>query len=488
LAASPAQPQSILPLYVDLDGTLIKTDLLLESLFLLLKKNPLYILVLPIWLLDGRAELKAKVAARVSVNYELLPLNTEFLSFLRSEKAKGRHLVLITASNESAVAAFAQSLNLFDEVVGSDAHTNLKSKAKLQRINEMNTNAPFAYAGNAAADLLIWQQAQELIRVNCSKSLGQKLATADKPLRDFDTPGSRWPRLWQAMRPHQWLKNGLLFIPLVLAHELDDMHALQHAIIGILCFCLLASSIYLLNDLLDLEADRRHASKRSRPLAAGELPIQHGAVAAIVLFVAALLLAHLQPLAFVEALGAYWLLTLFYSFLLKRIFLLDLFSLASLYTLRLIAGAGAAGVIASPWLLVFSMALFFGLGAVKRVTELVNRGNRETNEGNQAASLTLPGRAYTRQHLSLLTLMGTSASTTAVLVFLLYIYAEETVALYSSPLSLWPIVGLLGLILFRVWRFAIIGKLQDDPVLFAISDRPSQIATALMFLVLWLAI
>jgi 4-hydroxybenzoate polyprenyltransferase len=266
------------------------------------------------------------------------------------------------------------------------------------------------------------------------------------------------------------------------------MHALQHAIIGILCFCLLASSIYLLNDLLDLEADRRHASKRSRPLAAGELPIQHGAVAAIVLFVAALLLAHLQPLAFVEALGAYWLLTLFYSFLLKRIFLLDLFSLASLYTLRLIAGAGAAGVIASPWLLVFSMALFFGLGAVKRVTELVNRGNRETNEGNQAASLTLPGRAYTRQHLSLLTLMGTSASTTAVLVFLLYIYAEETVALYSSPLSLWPIVGLLGLILFRVWRFAIIGKLQDDPVLFAISDRPSQIATALMFLVLWLAI
>lgn len=475
---------------MDLDGTLLKTDLLMESLFLLLKKNPLYVFVLPFWLLAGRAQFKAKIAARVSVSYDLLPLNTEFLSFLRSEKTKGRRLVLISASNENVVAAFAQNLNLFDEVVGSDDHTNLKSNAKLQRINEMNANAPFAYAGNASADISIWQQAQEIIRVNCSDTLGRNL-TGDKPQQDFDMPGSRWPQLWQAMRPHQWLKNGLLFIPLVLAHELGDMHALQHAAIGFLCFCLLASSVYLLNDLLDLEADRRHASKHSRPLAAGKLPIQHGAVAALALFAAALLLAHLQPLAFFNAMAAYWLLTLCYSFLLKRVFLLDLFSLATLYTLRLIAGAEAVGVVASPWLLAFSMALFFGLGAVKRVTELVNNDDAK-NEGHEsndkAAAFTLPGRAYTRKHRELLTLMGTTASAIAVLVFLLYIYAEETLALYSSPLILWPIAGLLGLILFRVWRFAVTGRLHEDPVLFAISDHPSQIATALMFAVLWLAI
>lgn len=487
MAAIPTQPESSLPLYVDLDGTLIKTDLLLESLFLLLKKNPFYVFVLPLWLLGGRAQFKAKIAARVSINYGLLPLNAEFLKFLRNEKTKGRTLVLISASNENVVAAFARSLDLFDEVVGSDDHTNLKSNAKLRRINEMNADAPFAYAGNASADIPIWQQAQEIIRVNCSNSLGQELA-ADKPRQDFDMPGSRWPWLWQAMRPHQWLKNGLLFIPLVLAHELNDMHALQHAAIGFLCFCLLASSVYLLNDLLDLEADRRHASKRSRPMAAGELPIQHGAAAAMALFIAALLLAHLQPLAFVEALGAYWLLTLCYSFLLKRVFLLDLFSLASLYTLRLIAGAAAVSVIASPWLLAFSMALFFGLGAVKRVTELVNKDEQETDAEYQEANFTLPGRAYTRQHRGLLTLIGTTASAIAVLVFLLYIYAEETMALYSSPLILWPIAGLLGLILFRVWRLAITGKLHEDPVLFAISDHPSQIATVLMFAVLWLAI
>ena len=489
MTATPTQPQSSLPLYVDLDGTLIKTDLLLESLLLLLKKNPFYVFALPFWLLAGRARFKAKIAARVSVSYEMLPLNSEFLSFLRSEKTKGRHLVLISASNENMVAAFAHNLDLFDKAVGSDDHTNLKANAKLRRINEMNANAPFAYAGNASADLPIWQQAQEIIRVNCSNSLAQDLA-ANKPRQDFDMPGSRWPLLWQAMRPHQWLKNGLLFIPLVLAHQLDDMHALQHAAIGFLCFCLLASSVYLLNDLLDLEADRRHTNKRSRPLAAGALPIQHGAAAAVVLFTAALLLAHLQPLAFVEALGTYWLLTLCYSFLLKRIFLLDLFSLASLYTLRLIAGAGAVGVIASPWLLAFSMALFFGLGAVKRVTELVNKGELETEriDSEQEASFTLPGRAYSSQHRELLILLGTTASAIAVLVFLLYIYAEETMALYSSPLILWPIVGLLGLVLIRVWRFAITGKLHEDPVLFAISDHPSQIATALMFLVLWLAI
>ncbi|MCG8415837.1 MAG: UbiA family prenyltransferase [Pseudomonadales bacterium] len=468
-----------IPLYVDLDGTLIKTDLLFEGLFLLLRKNLLYLFVVPLWLLQGRARLKAEIAKRVSVNAELLPVNTEFLTFLKEQKSQGRQLVLISASDQRAVSAVAEGFGLFDESLGSDGNTNLKAEAKLKRIQQLVGGEEFAYAGNSRADLPIWQQASEVLRVNCDPSLGAA-ATTNKTQLSFDRPVSYWPFLWRAMRPHQWLKNGLLFIPLVLAHQIQDLHRLEHAVYAFICFSLVASSVYLLNDLLDLESDRRHPTKKERALAAGNLPLQIGFVAVPVLLMAAFLLAHVQPLDFFIVLSAYWLLTLLYSFVLKKLFLVDVITLAGLYTLRLLAGAAAVSVQASPWLLAFSMSLFLGLAVVKRVTELVNTSN-QTNSA-------LPGRAYTGQHVKLLAVIGVLASLAAVLVFAFYINAEETAMLYSSPITLWPICGLLFLVLYRIWNFAIEGKLQDDPVLFAVSDHPSQVATVLMFVVLWLAI
>ena len=467
------------PLYVDLDGTLIKTDLLFEGLFLLLRKNPLWIFAIPVWLLRGRAKLKAEIAKRTEINVELLPVNEEFLAYLQNEKANGRSLILISASDQQAVDRVGEQFQLFEQCIGSDGTTNLKSRAKLARIKEMSNGQAFAYAGNSSADISVWAEADEVIRVNCSNTLGAA-SLADKQATMFDQRLNTFPALWRALRPHQWLKNGLLFIPLVLAHQLNELHLLEHAATAFICFSLTASSVYLLNDLLDLESDRKHATKRNRPLASGELPIQLGLLMVPTLLVLAILIAHLLPVNFIAALGVYWLLTLLYSFVLKRLFLLDVVTLSGLYTLRLVAGAAAVHVQASPWLLAFSMSLFLGLAVVKRVTELANR--KDDNEES------LPGRAYANHHLKFLSTLGVIASALAVLIFAFYINADETMMLYSSPITLWPICGLLFLVLFRIWSFAIAGELQDDPVLFAISDRPSQIATVLMFVILWMAI
>ncbi len=467
------------PLYVDLDGTLIKTDLLFEGIFLLLRQNPMWVFALPIWFLGGRAKLKSEIARRTEINVDLLPVNEEFLAYLQNEKNDGRTLILISASDQQAVDKVGERFQLFEQCIGSDGKTNLKSKAKLSRIREMNGGQEFAYAGNSSADISVWAEAGEVIRVNCSDTLGAASLT-DKHAKLFDERLNTFPSLWRALRPHQWIKNGLLFIPLILAHRVNDLHLLEHAVIAFICFSLTASSVYLLNDLLDLESDRKHANKRYRPLASGELPIQLGLLIMPTLLVLAILIAHLLPVDFVAVLGIYWSLTLLYSFVLKRLFLLDVVILSGLYTLRLVAGATAVHVQASPWLLAFSTSLFLGLAIMKRVIELVNRedSNKES----------LPGRAYSNKHLKFLSALGVMASMLSVLIFAFYIDAEETKMLYSTPLVLWPICGLLSLILFRIWCFAIEGELQDDPVLFAVSDRPSQVATVLMFAILWIAI
>ena len=472
---------SQIPLFVDLDGTLIKTDLLFESLFLLLKRNLLLLFLIPIWLLGGRARLKAELAQRVNIAANLLPLNPDFLEYLKSEKQKGRRLILISASNQQAVEQVGNEVGLFEESIGSDKQINLKSHAKLTHIKTLVSDGAFAYAGNSSADLPIWEQAAEVIRVNCAAALGEGLGNRTSHV--FDAPKPWAQQLWRAMRPHQWLKNGLLFVPLILAHQVNDTALLLQALIGFLCFSLCASSVYLLNDLLDLEADRQHASKRERPFAAGTLPIQVGTLVAPALLALALLMALALPADFLAILISYWLLTLLYSLYLKRVFLLDVVTLSVLYTTRLLAGAAAVAVLASPWLLAFSTAIFLSLGLVKRVTEIT-----AANNDSAEAIEKLPGRAYQATQKSMLSWLGIGAGLLAVVVFALYIYAPETSVLYTSPLLLWPNCGLLLFLLWRLWRIALAGKLQDDPVLFAISDHPSQLVTALMFVVLWLAI
>ncbi len=537
-------------LFVDLDGTLIRTDLLFESLLLLIKRNPLYLAALPIWLLRGRASLKRQIARRIPLDAATLPYNSELLEWLREQRRRGRKMTLISASDQHYTGAVAEQVGLFDGAIGSDGAINLKARAKLRRIRELARGQAFAYAGDSRADLPIWARARQCVLVNCSDRMAKRLAelranaspgdaagdpapqspaaehfagsgidssrmmpgrdgnddsvehradppvesahgggTAERGRGSRDVNGSAevlrfgaapalFGPLLCAMRPHQWLKNALLFVPLILSHQATQPGLALAAAIGFVGFCLCASSVYLLNDLLDLANDRAHRSKRQRPFAAGDLPIAAGFAAAPVLLAGAFGIALLLPAQFRLLLLLYWLLTCLYSFALKRIFLLDVATLAILYALRVAAGAAAITVEATNFLIVFSLCFFFGLAIVKRVTELVNL---------PAAAQTVGGRAYRKSHEQLLSALGGAVSAMAVVIFALYINAPATTDLYSTPTMLWLVCPVLIILLARIWLFARAGRLHEDPVLFAVEDRLSQALVLAAGIVLWLA-
>jgi 4-hydroxybenzoate polyprenyltransferase/phosphoserine phosphatase len=469
-----------LPLFVDLDGTVIKTDLMFESILQLFKKNPLAIFLIPLWLLKGRAYLKHQLAQRVEIAVDLLPLNTEFIAYLRTQAAEGRDIILISASNQLPVRQVSDHLSLFIDAIGSDADHNLKSENKLRRIQALISKSSFAYAGNSSADLSVWIAAEEVLMVNCTAALESQLGDKTKTVTLFDPTPAFLAKFWQAMRPHQWLKNGLIFLPLILSHQIDQAGLALQAVIGFISFSLCASSVYMLNDLLDLNNDRQHHSKYSRPFASGELSLGYGFLGAPVLLFAAILVALLLPPEFLSVLLIYWLLTCAYSLLLKKIFLADVLVLAVLYTLRIVAGSAAISVVTTNWLFAFSMSLFLGLAIIKRYTELsiLQTLGKTTSEG----------RAYSTRHLKFLSVLGAGASLAAVLVFTFYINAPDITRLYSTPAILWLICPLLLYLLGRIWLLAYRGKLNEDPVLFAITDRRSQLITLMCGLMIWIAI
>lgn len=469
-----------IPLFVDLDGTLVKSDILLESVLILLKRNPLYLFLLPFWLLRGRANLKHQLAQRVEVPCDLLPLNPELLAYLHDQRVAGRTITLISASNETAIRGIAARVGVFDAVIGSSATTNLRGEEKLARIQQECATDKFAYAGNSSADLPIWAHATEVLLVNCSKSTSDSLLDRAKDILQFDTARSAFRCFVRAMRPHQWLKNGLIFIPLVLSHQLGNFTLLVQATIGFVSFSLCASSVYLLNDLLDLNSDREHPRKRLRPFASGDLPLLYGFIGAPLLLVAAVLIALPLPLDFLYVLAFYWVVTCLYSFWFKRLLIIDTITLAALYTLRIIAGSAAIGVVTTNWLLAFSLCLFFGLALLKRFTELTH----VQTEGRHEIS----GRAYTVASLRAISIAGACSSLLAVVVFAFYINAPDITELYSMPSLLWLICPLLLYLVGRIWSIAHQGKLNEDPILFAIADRRSQLATILCAAIIWAAI
>jgi 4-hydroxybenzoate polyprenyltransferase/phosphoserine phosphatase len=469
----------MLPLYVDLDGTLIKSDLLLESVFLLIKKNVFLIALVPFWLFRGRAYLKSQLSTRVDIPVKRLPINDEFLEFLYDEKSAGRPLFLISGSNETEVKKVAAEINIFDDYYGSSTTVNLRSRAKLKRIQELTGSNNFAYAGNSSDDLAIWKKAKEVMMVNCSRSLSKRLQREESEIQYFDVQESVLKNFWSAMRPHQWLKNGLILLPLILSHQLATTNFLLATIIAFISFSLCASSVYLLNDLLDLNNDRQHRTKKNRPFAAGELPLNFGLVGIPCLLLSSILIASFLPLQFLEVLAIYWLTTTLYSIWIKKWFMFDVITLASLYSIRIIAGSAAIGVITTSWLLGFSFSLFLSLAMVKRFTEVKNL--KISGKHN------VEGRAYNQSHLRMLSILGGIAGLAAVMVFSIYISAGDTTQLYNSPAVLWLICPLLVFLLARIWSFAFAGTLDEDPVLFAIADRSSQFVGVLIGILLWVS-
>lgn len=436
--------------------------------------------MIPLWLLKGRANLKHQLAQRVDIPYQLLPRNPEFHAYLTQQEESGRDIVLISASNQQQVRELSNHWGIFIDAVGSDEELNLKAESKLLRIIELNQKSRFAYAGNSSADLPIWEEADEIVMVNCADSLSTKLENKGNSITQFDTPGSDLYKFFLAMRPHQWLKNGLLFLPLILSHQVNQSDLALQTFIGFVSFSLCASSVYFLNDMLDLNSDRQHHSKRFRQFAAGNLSLIYGFIGTPILLITAFAVATLLPPDFILVLFLYWVLTTLYSLFLKRLMIVDVLTLALLYTLRIIAGSAAITVVTTGWLLSFSFFLFLGLAIVKRYVEYSNLLSMKRSSTE--------GRAYSTGSLKMLSVAGVSSCLVAVAVFAIYINAPDTIELYAQPGLLWLICPLLLLLLGRIWNFAYQGKLDEDPVLFAVSDHPSQIITLLCGLLVWLAI
>ena len=453
------------PLCVDLDGTLIKTDILAESLIDLFKKKVLSAFLIPLWLLRGRAHLKRQIALRTQLDVTSLPYHSDFLDYIRGEKNSGRHLYLITASDITVAMQVADHLKIFEGVFGSDGKTNLKGIVKLQYLRERLKAEKFVYAGNSSADLPIWKESAQAIVVNGTKRLVGRLNKLSIETREFNDRKNAFSVIHRALRIHQWSKNLLIFVPLVLAHKVLDLKILFASMLAFLSFSVCASAQYLFNDLLDLEADRLHSLKKNRPFASGDLPIFIGILGIPVALLASIGIAWILPRNFLWILLVYFLMSLLYSLRLKKYIVMDFIVLAGLYTLRLFAGSAAYLVVITPWLIGFSMFFFTSLACVKRFAEI-----RQLRLDNKAS---VKGRGYIACDMEQISILGSASGFLSVLVFALYINGKEVQELYRRPFFLWFICPVLMYWISRVWILANRGHLTEDPILFALKDKES---------------
>jgi len=464
-----------IPLVVDLDGTLLTGDLLLETANEYLAGRPWRAVALLRQLLAGKSKMKDFLAERTAPDVAVLPYNEELLQFLRDERATGRRIVLATASSGILAERIAAHLGVFDEVLASDGTTNLKSARKAAALVERFGDRGFDYVGNDPADLAVWTSASSALVVSRSAGFIARVRRVREVSRVFPPQRRGALRsLLAALRPHQWTKNLLILIPLVASHRFDVPADLARAALAFVLFCLVASSVYVLNDLLDVAQDRHHPTKRRRTFASGDLGLWVGWMLWPLLLVAAAVGAWLLlPPLFLLALAGYFALTLGYSLVLKKRAMWDVLALALLYLARLIAGAVAIGVEPSFWLLCFAMFFFLSLALVKRYNEL--RDDRTLPSGPTAK---IRGRGYFATDLPLVVSLGPAAGYVSALIVALYVYDERTASLYASPQFLWVTVPLLLFWVSRVWLIAHRGEMHDDPVVFAIRDRTSYLVGA----------
>jgi 4-hydroxybenzoate polyprenyltransferase len=464
-----------IPLCVDLDGTIIKSDLLIESFFALVKSNPLFLLLVPVWLLRGKAYLKEQIARRVDLDLTGLPYRDSVLNLMRTEKTRGRPVILVTSAHSKYAQAVAGHLGLFDRVLATEGSVNLSGERKLAALRSQYPERGFDYAGNAKADLPIWRHARKAIVVNASARVTRQAkrdANVDAILQDRS---NYFSALARALRVHHWAKNLLVFVPLIVSHRIFQWDLDLKALVALGTFCGCASSVYVLNDLLDLPVDRLHPRKRERPFSAGTVPLVHGMVLSPLLLAVSILAAFIWlPDLFVGVLGIYYVTTLIYSFWGKSRVLVDVLLLAGLYTVRILAGAAAVHVVPSFWLLAFSTFLFLSLALVKRYSEMLVM----TEVGRKKAG----GRGYTVSDMPLLESLGAASGYVSVLVLALYINSSDVLAIYSTPMVLWMLCPLLLFWISRVWLLAHRGEMHDDPVVFALKDNPSRAVAVLVVL------
>lgn len=468
------------PLCVDLDGTLVKSDTLVDSLLVLARMRPALVPALPFQVLRGKAAFKAFVTSHVVLDVVHLPYNRKLLQFLHEEHARGRSIYLATGADLRLAERVAEHLGLFAGVLGSDGATNLTGKRKLDRLRSELGAGAYDYVGNDVPDLPLLAGASENMVANPSLRLRVRMRIRGiRPARTF-VERARMPLpVLRAMRPVQWSKNLLIFLPLLLAHHVPRNLFLA-GLLAFCCFSLTASSAYIVNDLLDIETDRRHQKKRMRPFASGDLPVATGIFVALVSLLLAFLGARLLPAAFFLWLLLYLGSTLAYTWYLKRIPLVDVLVLSGLYVLRLLAGSAATQSHISHWLAGFSAFLFFSLAIVKRFAELENLRMSGLPPRN--------GRGYLVTDIEQLRSFGTASAFAAVVVFAIYISGSDVTLLYRRAQLLWLIMPLLILWLCRVWLLASRGELNEDPLVFALTDATSLLIGAGVVIIALLAI
>lgn len=455
-----------LPLVVDLDGTLMQTDTLHEVTWRLVVASPLALAGFPSWLASGKAAFKQEVSNRVTLDATLLPYHAELVERLRTERGR-RRLVLCTGANAHIAGAVSEHLALFDEVIASDERTNMTGLTKAQRLVDRFGEQGFDYVGNSLSDVPVFARARQAWVVAPTAGLQRRLPSIGNVAAQWPRQHSMAAGLVRAMRPHQWIKNILVFVPLLAAVGIDRSDALVASLLAFVSFSLVASGVYYLNDLLDIDADRRHPRKSRRPIAAGAVPIGAALPVAGILLVAGLTLAATVSTPLVGVVSLYLFATAAYTLRLKRVPVLDAIVLATLYTLRIIGGAAAIDVVPSFWLLAFSVFFFFSLALGKRFTELL-----ELELDGKVRPI--PGREYRPEDLQTLLSQGTASGYAAVVVLALYIHNGLEPGQYRYPEFLWPLCPLLLYWIAKFWLNAQRREINDDPVIWAVTNRVSR--------------
>lgn len=464
-------------LVVDLDNSLVATDTLLESLLLYLKSNPLGFFFLFSWLLRGKAFFKHQLARQVSPKAVFLPYRKEVLDYIRMARTAGKPVILATASHIRIADSVAEHVGLFSDVLASDEVTNLSGQSKLDAILASIKGKSFAYVGDSRKDIPLWEAAATAVLVDPSPMLLKHLE--EHPRVDIirSTTRDSLLKTWlKTLRLHQWSKNFLVFIPAIMAHRIFEPYIMLNLFLAFLSLSLNASSVYLMNDLFDLEADRRHVSKKFRPLASGAFSIRKALLLIPTLLLISYLIAlQFLPLQFFFFLFIYLSLTALYSLFLKQRIIIDVILLAGLYTFRVIAGAIAVNILVSSWLLAFSMFFFLSLALLKRYSELLMM---------QEDIRQIPGRGYVRFDAETVMASGIASGQLSLLVFALFMKSESMRELYGKPDFLWFVIPVLFYWITRMWMLAHRGEITEDPIVFTIKDRTSYIAMILIAVIM----
>ena len=460
------------PLYVDLDGSLTRCDTFYENALLLLKKKPVTFLRMPAWLMQGRAVLKEQVAKHATLNPADLSYNEELIEYLKEQKKAGRRLILATAAHELVAQAIVKHVPIFDDYIATKQGKNLSGDAKLQAIKERDVK--FGYVGNASVDLSIWREASEAIVVNASPDVEKAAQKNGNVTKVFNDCMSKRRAIRKAMRIHQWSKNLLLFVPLMLTPNLLSVSMLLKVVWAFFSFSLTASAVYITNDLFDVGGDRNHPTKKNRPIARGDLSIPLAVMLAFLFFGAGIISSYFMHWRFFALVCTYAVITTLYSMFLKKIMMVDVITLALLYSARLIGGGYVCAIPLSFWLLSFFWFFFSSLALAKRSTELSHAKDRR--------KLSKRRRGYIAQDLSMINLLGVGFAASSIVVFSLYIDNPRTQMIYKHHQLLWATSLLLTYWLGRLWILTGRGEMAQDPIVFALKDRPTYFVGLAMLL------